>query len=384
MLFCVLKNGMILAIAIQSVHSWVRDPVSFKAPWIGKQVGIGNKILARSDFLVNRFFKYGDFDSGREVGPSRIEMDSASPEGLEIETQIKHQNVSCNGVRIHVASAGPEDGPLIIFLHGFPESWLSWKNQMVYFAQRGFRVLAPDQRGYNLSEKPQGIEHYNIDILAQDIVELLNWANRETAILAGHDWGAAVAWWISIHYPERLSQLIIVNLPHPTIMKKNLMRNLNQVKKSWYIFFFQIPNLPEWYLSQKNFQKLVDWILNTSRPGTFQAEDIEEYKKAWQQPDAIHSMVNWYRAGFRGRSQATEDLRVSSPTLIIWGDEDRFLSKEMAEQSLLLCKLGRLEWIHGSSHWVQHEESAKVCQLIHKFLIVDQPAVLLPEIEEGG
>ena len=156
-----------------------------------------------------------------------------------------HAFVKTNDITLHVVQAGPEDGPLLILLHGFPEFWRGWRQQIPFFAAAGYRVWVPDQRGYNLSDKPRGLDAYDLNELAADVVGLIDAAGRDKAYLVGHDWGANVAWWVGIHYPERLHKLGILNVPHPVIMRQNLQENPSQLRKSWYMFFFQLPAVPE-------------------------------------------------------------------------------------------------------------------------------------------
>lgn len=158
---------------------------------------------------------------------------------------LEFRHVVANGLRFHVAMAGPADGPLVVLLHGFPEFWYGWRNQLSPLAEAGFRVWAPDQRGYNLSDKPRGVAAYAIGHLAADVAALIQTAGRERAIVVGHDWGGAVTWHLAEHFPERVERAVVVNVPHPTVMLHHLKRNPRQLWRSWYMFFFQLPWLPE-------------------------------------------------------------------------------------------------------------------------------------------
>src|SRR5262249_191705 len=150
-----------------------------------------------------------------------------------------------NGISLHVVTAGPENGKPILLLHGFPEFWYGWRNQIPALADAGFRVIAPDQRGYNLSEKPKGLAAYDLNVLTQDMVGLLDALHIEKAVVAGHDWGGGTAWWLAAHHAERVERLIILNSPHGGAFSRAIRRDLSQLRKSWYFFFFQIPRLPE-------------------------------------------------------------------------------------------------------------------------------------------
>jgi pimeloyl-ACP methyl ester carboxylesterase len=159
--------------------------------------------------------------------------------------ESRERFIETNKIKLHVMEAGPADGPLILFLHGFPEFWYSWRKQIGYFADKGYLVCAPDQRGYNLSDRPEGIGAYKVDELAKDVLDLIDCYGRDKIFLVGHDWGAAVSWWLALKYPQRIERLVIMNVPHPLVMMKNLMTNPKQIEKSWYIFFFQLPHAAE-------------------------------------------------------------------------------------------------------------------------------------------
>lgn len=272
-----------------------------------------------------------------------------------------------NGVNLHVVMAGPQDGPLVILLHGFPEFWYGWRKQIPALAKAGYHVWAPDQRGYNRSDKPAGVDAYHIDTLARDIVGLIEASGREQVYLVGHDWGAAVAWWVAGNYPQHIKKLAILNVPHPAVMRRTVLEDEEQRKKSWYIFFFQLPWLPERSLSANDYTNLVRALKGSSRRGTFNAEDIAAYKQAWSQPGAVTSMLNWYRAAVRHQDKAQELERIRPPTLMIWGANDIALSRTMAQPSIDLCDEGRLVFLEEASHWVQHEEPEMVNRLLLEF-----------------
>ncbi len=273
------------------------------------------------------------------------------------------------GIRLHAQAAGPVDGPVVILLHGFPEFWMGWKKQIEPLAQLGYRVIVPDQRGYGLSDKPSRVFDYRIDSLAKDIIGILDSLGAKQVFLAGHDWGAAVTWWLVTFYPERFKAAAILSVPHPKVMQRTLLTSLSQLLKSWYMFFFQFPGLPEWVVSRKDWSFAIRSLVGSSRKGTFKREELEEYKKAWGQPGAIRAMINWYRAALRFSDPQREpkSWKTTVPVLLIWGEEDRFLSKEMAKPSLEYCEQGRLVSLPGVSHWVQHEEPARVVELFKEW-----------------
>ncbi len=275
--------------------------------------------------------------------------------------------VPTNGIRLNVAQAGPANGPLLIFLHGFPEFWYSWRNQIEHFATLGYRVWAPDQRGYNLSDKPDAISDYTLDTLAGDIVGLIDAAGCARARVVGHDWGAAVTWWLALKHPEGVERAVILNVPHPAVMGRMLSRSFSQLLKSWYMFFFQIPRLPEAAIRRNHYAAAARSLVATSRPGTFSQADLDRYIEAWSRTDGLRTMIHWYRA-IGQKPSRMGNPRVRVPLLMIWGARDRFLGRELAQPSIDLCDDGRLAFIEEASHWVQHEEPARVNALLQEFL----------------
>lgn len=280
---------------------------------------------------------------------------------------LTHRTIATNGIHLHAVEAGPEDGPLLILLHGFPEFWYGWRSQIAPLAGAGFRVLVPDQRGYNTSDKPRGVRAYNLDLLALDIVGLIDDAGREKAYVAAHDWGGMVGWWLGFKHADRLERLALINIPHPSVMQKALRKSPAQRKRSSYMFFYQLPWLPERLLRKNDYKYLAKALKVTSRPGTFTDEDIRMYKEAWSQPGALTTMLNWYRMILRTRPSRPPSSRVTVPTLMIWGTKDRFLGEEMAQPSIERCDRGRLARIEEATHWVQHEEPDRVNALIADF-----------------
>ena len=281
---------------------------------------------------------------------------------------MEHRQILANGINLHVVQDGPRTGRLVILLHGFPEFWYGWRQQIPFLAAAGYRVWAPDQRGYNLSEKPRGIAAYTLDELGADVTSLLDAAGQETAFLVGHDWGAAVAWWIALKYPARLAKMVIINVPHGAVLMKHLRRNLAQIRRSWYMFFFQLPYLPEILIPLRNWQMFAKALKNSSRRGTFTNDGLDLYRQAWSRPKALTSMLNWYRAVMQKPPKPPESLRITVPTLLIWGAQDKFLGRELARPSIDLCDDGRLVFFEDATHWVQHEEAKRVNELIDTFL----------------
>ena len=281
---------------------------------------------------------------------------------------MEHQQIKTNGINLHVAQDGPSEGQLVILLHGFPEFWYGWRRQIPYLAAAGYRVWAPDQRGYNLSDKPDGIAAYTLDELAADVIGLMDAAGQEKAGVVGHDWGAAVAWWVAAKYPKRLARMVVINLPHLSVMQAHVRRSLTQMRKSWYVLFFQLPWLPERLARLRNWNAPARAMRGSSRPGTFTDNDLDTYRKAWSRPKAYTSMLNWYRAVVQKPLEPPANPAIAVPTLLIWGAQDRYLGREMAQPSIDLCDDGRLVFIEGATHWVQHEEADRVNRLMDGFL----------------
>jgi pimeloyl-ACP methyl ester carboxylesterase len=263
-------------------------------------------------------------------------------------------------IHLHLKLAGPEGGQPVVLLHGFPEFWYGWRRQIPALASAGYRVVVPDQRGYNLSDKPRGIGSYELDRLARDVVGLLDGLGYQDAYLVGHDWGAVAAWWTAIQYPKRVRRLAILNGPHPEVMQQNLIHNPVQRRKSRYIFFFQLPLLPELLFRYHDHQTAARILERSSLPGSYSAEDLQQYRAAWSQPGAWTGMLNWYRALRRRIRDRHMPAKVQPPTLVIWGEQDAALAAVMARQSLDFCQDGRLKLIPEATHWVQHDAADQV------------------------
>jgi pimeloyl-ACP methyl ester carboxylesterase len=273
-----------------------------------------------------------------------------------------------NGIKLHVVMAGPKEGQPVFLLHGFPEFWYGWRKQIPALAEAGYHVIVPDQRGYNLSDKPKGVRAYAIDKPADDILGLMDLLGYEKINLIGHDWGAIVSWALAIWHPGRLHKLGILNVPHPAVMSNFLRRgDPEQLRRSWYFFTFQIPWLPEYLLSRNDWRRTVLALRGSGKIHTFTNEDITEYKKAWSQPGAMTAMLNWYRAA-RYLPKLLKETRVKVPTLLIWGMHDAALNHSMARPSIDYCDDGKLVLFEDATHWVQHDEAESVNQLLIEFL----------------
>jgi pimeloyl-ACP methyl ester carboxylesterase len=282
--------------------------------------------------------------------------------------ELSHREAIVNGVRLHYVEAGV--GPPVLLLHGFPEFWYSWRHQIATLAAAGFRAVAPDLRGYNLSDKPIGVESYRVDDLVADVADLIRHTARGRAVVVGHDWGGAVAWAVAMQHPELVERLVILNAPHPAAFVREL-RTPGQLWKSWYIFFFQLPRLPEWFLRRRNFAYLERaWRRDPIRPGAFTEEDIRLYKEALARPGALSAALNYYRATFRGGLPRRREFvqPVTAPTLLIWGERDRYLGPRLIEGLEPWVPKLRIERLPDASHWVQADCPEVVNRLLIEFL----------------
>lgn len=273
---------------------------------------------------------------------------------------FQHHTLPTNNIQLHVVTAGPEDGPPVMLLHGFPEFWGGWRKQMPALAEAGYRVLAPDQRGYNLSSVPREVRAYALDTLARDVVGLMDAFHLPAVNLVGHDWGAAVAWTVGLLYPERVRKLAILNVPHPAVMLRFLRASPAQMLKSWYIGFFQIPGLADWLLKRNNYALAVRLLIGSGQKGTFNRTELEDYKQAYANAGGLTGMINWYRALLWHQPALPRDRNLKMPVRILWGERDVALSAAMATASLAHCPHGTLTFFPNATHWVQHDEPAAV------------------------
>jgi pimeloyl-ACP methyl ester carboxylesterase len=280
------------------------------------------------------------------------------------------ESLDVGEVTLHTVVAGPDDGEPVVLLHGFPECWYAWHDLIGPLAAAGYRVLVPDQRGYNRSDKPDPVSAYRLDRLAGDISGLLDAVGADDAHVVGHDWGALVAWWLALHDADRVRTLSALNVPHPTAFRRALRTDPRQLLRSWYGLFFQLPWLPEAIARFNDWQVAVRAMADTSRPGAFDATDFDRYRRAWSVTDAYRSMVHWYRAIFRDNTRPRR-TRVDPPTLVLWGAEDTFLRRPLAAKSASYCDRGRLVVWDDATHWLHHEYPERVVdELTQQFGVV--------------
>ena len=282
--------------------------------------------------------------------------------------ELAHRYADLGDVRLHYVEAG--EGPLVLLLHGFPQFWYQWRHQVPALVEAGFRVVAPDMRGYNLSDKPLGVRAYRVELLARDVERLILACGERTAVVVGHDWGALAAWIAAMRHPGRVEKLAILNVPHPARSLDGLLSPM-QLLRSSYMFFFQIPRLPEEVIRAGDFALLRSVFRSDPvQPEAFTAEDIERYIEAIAQPGALTASLNYYRALLRNPREMRALLqRVEAPVLVIWGERDRFLSRRLAEPPRLwVPNLIRVKRLPDASHWVAEDCPLEVNTLLLGFL----------------
>lgn len=286
---------------------------------------------------------------------------------------MQHAYAQLDGIGLHYVECGSGDD-LVILLHGFPECWYSWRHQLPVLGER-YHAIAPDMRGYNLSDKPAGIQSYRIEWLVNDVVGLINYFDKGKAAIVAHDWGASVAWGLAQRHPELVSKLVAMQAPPPAAWRANF--TFRQLRRSWYMFFFQLPRLPEWWANANDFARVEKMYRETSaRSGAFTDQDIAVYKEALRQPGALTGGLNYYRANvfkslFRGGVETPKetDGRIRVPTLFIYGEQDvAVLPETVRDVGKFVDAPYRELRIPDSGHWVQNEAIEEVNAALLDFL----------------
>lgn len=296
---------------------------------------------------------------GRRTATARAELAS---------TEIRHGYAQLSEVKLHYAEAGAGHGQVVVLLHGYPEFWYSWRHQIPALAERGFRVVAPDMRGYNLSDKPPGVGSYRIESLVGDLRELVEHFGGGRAHVVGHDWGGIVAWYFAMAHPLLLDRLAILNSPHPQRYVRSM--SPRQMMRSWYIGFFQVPWLPERFLARNDFDALRKLFrYGPSDRDALSDDDIERYVEAARRSDDLRYPINYYRALFRPNPLPALRWRaIERPVQVIWGEEDRALGPELAAPDPAWVPHLELHRLPDASHWVQQDEPDRVNELLTSFL----------------
>ena len=290
--------------------------------------------------------------------------DAVAAAEQELGIPLESRRVAVGDVTLHVVLAGPQDGEPVLLLHGFPEFWFAWRKVMGRLAAAGYRVIAPDQRGYNASDKPDGIDAYRVEPLADDVAALIGALGYGQVNLVGHDWGGGVAWQVVIRHPERVRRFAVIDTPHPQAGDgyESKEQTIN-----WYRSFMQLPWLPEFCARLGNYWLLASNLRATSRPGTFPDPIMDLFRSAWDQPGARTATTNWYRAAFRHPSRFEREQRIAVPTLVIVAPDDRFIPGDVSRRSTRFLDRGRLVELANGSHWVIQEDPATISRLLIEF-----------------
>jgi len=290
----------------------------------------------------------------------------APGDGLEIEG-ARHIQIDTGDVKLHAVEAGK--GPLVVLLHGFPEFWWTWVHQIPALAAAGFHVVAPDLRGYNLSDRPRRVRDYAFERLTDDVAAIIRAMGETKAHVVGHDWGGGIAYSFAMVHPEMMRRLAILNAPHPEAFRIAVLSTWRQFKKSWYVLFFQIPWLPEKLLRRDDYKELRA-ALRMGRPGVVPDSEVEPYVDAARRSEGLFGGIHYYRA--MARSALFLDLPkprvIECPVLVVWGRNDDSLGEELAEPPKRWVTNARVEKLPNASHWVQLDEPEKVNRLLVEFL----------------
>jgi pimeloyl-ACP methyl ester carboxylesterase len=275
--------------------------------------------------------------------------------------EVAERSVALPQGEVRLAEAGPTDGPPVILLHGFPDTWRVWRRQIPALAAAGLRVIAPNLRGYPGSFRPKGVAPYRIDRVAGDVADLATALGVERFSLVGHDWGGLVAWRAALQLGARIERLAVLDAPHPAVVAGEMRRHPEQILKSSYIAFFQLPWLPERLLAFNGFAAIRRSLTAVSSAHAFPPEELSDYARGWSEPGALSAMLNYYRA-LRFHPPALSP-RVAAATLVIWGRSDPFLGTHLAQASLAHCADGRSEVMDGG-HWIQLDQAEAVNGLL--------------------
>ncbi len=280
--------------------------------------------------------------------------------GERARVTFAEHTIQSGDVRLHCSTLGPADGPLVLFLHGFPARGTTWRELLPAFAEAGYFAVAPDLRGYGASDRPAGVDSYAMPRIVEDAIAILDAFGRKRAYVVGHDFGGGVAWAVAMAHPERVERLAILNSVHPVGMERQIRKG-SQLRKSWYIFFFLLPWIPEWWLARRDFRFLRQ-ALAADGLGDAVVDDLLEGVRP---PGALHAAINWYRASFRDVARKrVVPKKVDLPTLVVWGDRETHLDPELATPPADWVSHVRIEHVPEGSHWVHHDAPAKVTALL--------------------
>jgi pimeloyl-ACP methyl ester carboxylesterase len=276
------------------------------------------------------------------------------------ELGLQHRFVQAGQTRLHIVTAGPPDGRLVVLLHGFPARWSTWRATMAALAGEGFFVVAPDLRGYGESERPTGVASYSITAIVEDVAGLIRALDRPRAFVAGHDFGGGVTWALAMTHPELVERMAVLNSVHPVGMERQ-MRTWSQLKKSWYVFFFLLPWIPEWLLGRRD----LAFLRSSLQDDGLSPEVAADVLEGVHPPGALHAALQWYRASFRDVvAKKVVPVKVDLPVLSVWGDRERHLDAPLAVPPADWVSNVRVEHVPEGGHWVHHDAPERVAALL--------------------
>lgn len=291
--------------------------------------------------------------------------------------------ISNGDIKLHYIAEGPQDGEPVLLLHGFPQFSYEWRHQLKALGEAGYRAVAPDLRGFNLSDKPEEVEQYRMQYLIGDVGAFYKAFGWSSANLVVHDWGGGVGWAFTIFQPKLVKKLVAIDIPHSLAFNDAMRQGVQQLQRSWYMWFFQFPGVAEAAFGGENIDRFIDWIFQSGGDGkliswnsgkpVFSAEDLAVYKEVWSRPGQLTAGINWYRANIRPQeifAQPRNPLPpVSVPVLLIYGTKDHAFADSVWQDSAKYCsgpfKLVPLE---GMGHWVPEEAPEEVNRLILEYL----------------
>lgn len=285
---------------------------------------------------------------------------------MPINEQINIKTVEANGLPFEVYECGSGER-LVLCLHGFPEHAFSWRNQLPFLASLGYRVWAPNQRGYGKSFRPKKVSEYDLSHLMADVAGLIDASGADSVTLVGHDWGGIVAWFFAIRHVRPIDRLVIMNVPHPGTSK-----SFKQMLRLWYMYLFQLPFLPEYTLSRDRARMVRNIYLRTARNRQYFPEVLlDVYRDNAADISHARSMVNWYRAALQGgfnRQRRLGMKQIEVPTLLLWGEEDPVLLKESSYGVEDYVSDLTVRYLPGIGHWTQEEAPELVNSMLKAFL----------------
>ncbi len=283
------------------------------------------------------------------------------------ERALRQGYADLSEVRLHYVEAG--EGPLVVLLHGFPDFWFGWRNQLLALAQAGLRVVAPDLRGYNLSDRPRRVSAYGAAHLTRDVAELVGFLGERRATLVGHDWGALIAWSTAMQHPHLVERLVALNGPHPRRLAQALTTPA-QLKKSWYILPLQLRLLPELAFSAFG-HALLRRVLTQglARPSSINEDDMQRYLEAFGRPGALAAALNYFRAGIPGLFFGKQHGPLAAPALVVFGDCDPYLELDVACPRPEWATNVQLERVPDAGHWVHVDAPGRVNTLLIGFCL---------------